>query len=205
MRGRNDEVIVPKEIIWPHEYVLSGSAKERVQYDQLSLTQWVTGFCHIMREKANLETRQHMLDYMIALMDDADDFLWDAAKASHAVLLCRMEQGEIKHFGKLKKIDRVRRANAQTHVNPSQGSQNSKKSVTPPSRSMPYLHFNQGNCSYTTNHETRGVMYKHICSECFTSFGKVFGHHSTECWNKLKKQSKTSKIDCSNSEGSKFD
>ena len=39
---------------------------------------------------------ENMLDYLISLFDNANDFSWDAAKASHAVLLCRMEQGEIK-------------------------------------------------------------------------------------------------------------
>ena len=36
-----------------------------------------------------------MLDYLIALLDDADDFSWQSAKASNAVLLCQMEKGEI--------------------------------------------------------------------------------------------------------------
>ena len=39
--------------------------------------------------------KEHMLDYVIALLEDANDFSWGAAKASHAVLLCRMEQGSI--------------------------------------------------------------------------------------------------------------
>ena len=36
-----------------------------------------------------------MVDYIISLFDDANDFSWDAVKASHTFLLCRMEQGEI--------------------------------------------------------------------------------------------------------------
>ena len=58
-----------------------------------------------------------MLDYVIDLLDDATDFSWASAKASHAVLLCRMEQGEIGRWLKTKKIDRVRRAHAQRHNN----------------------------------------------------------------------------------------
>ena len=48
-------------------------------------------------------------------MDYANDFSWGAAKASHAVL-CRMEHGEIQDYSQTEKIDRVRRANAQTHM-----------------------------------------------------------------------------------------
>ena len=40
-------------------------------------------------------TKEHMLDYVINRLDDATDFSWASAKASHVVLLCRMEQGEI--------------------------------------------------------------------------------------------------------------
>ena len=53
-----------------------------------------------------------MLDYLISLLDDCNDFSWSSAKASHAVLLCRMEQGEIKDFTETDKIDWVKHAHA---------------------------------------------------------------------------------------------
>ena len=46
-----------------------------------------------------------MLDYLISLLDDAQDFSWDAAKASHAVLLCKTEQGEIGDYSCTDQID----------------------------------------------------------------------------------------------------
>ena len=52
-----------------------------------------------------------MLDYLIALLDDSNDFSWQAAKASHAVLLCQMAQGEIASWSETKTIDWIRRAN----------------------------------------------------------------------------------------------
>ena len=51
LRGGSVEVLVPNHAKWPHECVLSGLSKERVPYDQLSTTQWVAGFCHIMKEE----------------------------------------------------------------------------------------------------------------------------------------------------------
>ena len=53
-------------------------------------------YCHILREEQNLQVKEHMLDYLIAFMEDAHDFSWEAARASHTVLLCRMEQEEVK-------------------------------------------------------------------------------------------------------------
>ena len=37
-----------------------------------------------MKEENNAENKEHMLDYLIQLLEDANDFLWDVAKASHA-------------------------------------------------------------------------------------------------------------------------
>ena len=89
------DVFVKHRVRWPHEYILSGSNKERVSYDQLLVVQWVAGFCRTMKEEQNSNMRESMLDYLVSLLDDAQDFSWGVAKASHAVLLCRMEQGEL--------------------------------------------------------------------------------------------------------------
>ena len=71
------------------------------------------GFCRIMRDE-NLDNQRGMLDYLISLLDDANDFSWDAAKASHAVLVCRMEQGKIKDYTQTNNIDRIK--SAQRHL-----------------------------------------------------------------------------------------
>ena len=72
-----------------------GINKERITYDQLSPVQWMAGFYWTMRDQLDRKIRDHMLDYVIHLLDDDQDFSWSAAKASHAVLLCRMGQGEV--------------------------------------------------------------------------------------------------------------
>ena len=52
-RGGQVEVLVKNRIKWPHEYVLAGSNKERVTYDQLTMGQWVAGFCRTMRDESD--------------------------------------------------------------------------------------------------------------------------------------------------------
>ena len=111
------DVFVEHRVKWPHKFVLSGFTKERVSYDQLSVVQWVAGFCCTRKEENNSKMREHMLDYFVSLLD-AQDFSWGAAKASHTVLLCRMEQGEIGDYSCTDQIDRIRRANAQRHASP---------------------------------------------------------------------------------------
>ena len=63
-----------------------------------------------------MQIKEHMLDYVINLLEDANDFSWASAKASHAVLLCQMEQGEVVGWSDVEKIDRIRRADAQRHI-----------------------------------------------------------------------------------------
>ena len=126
-----------------------------------------------------------MLDYMISLFDDAVDFSWDAAKASHAVLLCRMEQGEVSDFSQIDKIDRIRRANAQRHNVQVSSSHSHKKASQKHPKSMTCNYFNVGTCSHSKTHETRGVLYKHVCSACFAT-GKSFGHPEIERRSKKK-------------------
>ena len=60
-------------------------------------------------EYSNMQIRGNMLNYLTNLLDDTND------KASHAVLLCRMEQAKIKSWADTEKIDCVRRALAQKH------------------------------------------------------------------------------------------
>ena len=48
---------------------------------------WLAGFCRTMREEQNSKKKTAMLDYLITLLDDSNDFSWSAAKASHAVFL----------------------------------------------------------------------------------------------------------------------
>ena len=179
--GGGSEVYIKNKVKWPHEYVLAGVNKERISYDQLTMGQWMAGFCRTMRDESDPENRACVLDYLIALLVDSNDFSWSAAKSSHAVLLCRMEQGEIANFSCTDQIDRVRRAHAQRHVI---GNQNADKLFAKKSKatkSMPCQFFNAGSCLHPQTHETKGVLYKHVCSACFTKNGKNFPHPEAEC------------------------
>ena len=101
-RGGSETVWVKKEVPWPQNHILSGSNKSRICYDALCNSQWVAGLSCIIREESDPNIRNHMLEYMTDLMEDSHNFGWSAAKASHTVLLCRMEMEEAKvTWGKL--------------------------------------------------------------------------------------------------------
>ena len=180
-RGGSVEVFVPHRVKWPHEFILAGQNKDRVTYNQLSPIQWMAGFCRTIREESDMVVKEHMLDYVINILDDATDFSWASAKASHVVLLCRMEQGEIAGWHETEKIDRVRRAHAQQHVVGQGNVQKAQDKGSNGGRVFPCLYFNKGACLQKQTHENKGVTYRHICSHCWNKEGKLFSHPQVEC------------------------
>ena len=123
------------------------------------------------------------------LSNHMHEFSWDAARASHAVLLCRMEQGEVKNHTKTKKLDRIRRANAQRRVFSSTNeAQNSQKKVK--GKVLNCSYYNQCTCVHQRSHDTKGITYRYICAFCFQQSGKTFNHSEQNCRNKNKKLSK---------------
>ena len=93
-------------------------------YDSLSMSQWVAGFCQIIREQNDPTIKNQISDYM----EDSHDFGWQAVKECHAVVLVKMEEGKIA-WGDPNKIGRVRRAHAQKVQSGDVSGASSKKTV----------------------------------------------------------------------------
>ena len=70
-RGGSVDVFVNNRVKWPHEFILSGTNKERISYDQLSPVQWMAVFCRTMRDQPDAKIHEHMLNYVIHLLEDA--------------------------------------------------------------------------------------------------------------------------------------
>ena len=87
-------------------------------------------------------------------MEDAQDFSWTSAMASHTVLLCQMEAGRVK-WSDCHKIDRIRRANAQRVIGNSNGTAGSF-------RDKPLIckFFQTGTCSHNRDHVSAGHKYR---------------------------------------------
>ena len=106
----------------------------------------MASFCCTMREETDQNFRNCMLNCLIDFLDDAQDFSWTAAKSSHAVLLCHMEQGEVTYYDQVDRIYFIRKVNAQKHVVDNSQfpatANNVKKTTVKPSRRMPCQFFN---------------------------------------------------------------
>ena len=174
-RGGNIDVIVKHRVAWPHEAILGGANRTRVTYDQLSMSQWVQGFCRNMLDEPDQGIREKMIQYMGELMEDATDFSWQGAKAAHAVLLCEFERGTV-NWENTARIDRIRRAHAQKHVSSNKTWGKVEKSSKP----WYCKPFQTGSCSSTKDHEVNGKLHKHICSFCLGQ-GRFLGHAEKDC------------------------
>ena len=111
-----------------------------------------------------LTQKNAVLDYLSKIMEDANNFSWQSAKASHAVLLCRMEEGKVE-WSETTKMDRIRHAHAQKL--PSQTSSINSKSKSE-TKTAVCRFYQRGMCQHQKGHETGGTFCKHVCATCFT-------------------------------------
>ena len=143
------DVVVNKNVAWPHEHILGGLNRQRVTYDQLTLTQFIQGFVKTIIDASDRECKDRMLHYLGDIMEDATDFSWSSAKSAHTVLLCEMERGSVDWFDTTC-IDRIRRAHAQRHNPPPK--QNWQKSNDQTKKPRFCKAFHSGLCSYSKDH-----------------------------------------------------
>ena len=84
---------------------MGGATRARLTYDQLSMSQWVQGFCRNILDEQEEGRREQMISYTVDLMEDATDFSWQGAKAAHAVLCCELERGTVSWMIQLELIE----------------------------------------------------------------------------------------------------
>ena len=109
-------------------------------------------------------------------MEEAADFAWASAKATHTVLLCEMERGTL-DWTQTHRTDRTRRAHAQKHAtNYKQNWGNSEGQKKPWYCKL----YQSGSCSHNRDHENGGKLYKHISAFCLTQ-GRQAVHPGKEC------------------------
>ena len=125
-----------------------------------------------------------MLEYLSDIMVDSHNFGWQAAKASHAALLCKMEENKI-DWHETNKIDRVCRVHAQrassNHLQSSSNKHTSSKNPTP----CKYLQ--KSTCHQKMDHKANGITYLHVCQLCFSQ-GKSNEHSANDCKSRPKNE-----------------
>ena len=159
-KGGNETVLVKNEVPWLKTFVLGGCTKSRISYDQLTMSQWVVGFCYIIKDEQDVNVKNCMLDYMGELMEDCQDFGWLAAKGSLAVLLVKKEEGKVK-WEQTHKLDRIHRAHAQKVQNNQNGNAHRFQCKD---KAIPCKLYHKGSFSHRSDDETSSQMHLHVCS-----------------------------------------
>ena len=128
--------------------------------------------------------REKMLVYLSDLMEDANDFSWASAKASHAVLLCEIERGTV-NSSNTSHINRIRRAHDQRHT--TSNKQGWVRNQDPHQKPWFCKVYQTGSCQYTADHDLNGKTHKHICAFCLTQ-GRHMTHPEKDCYLAKKTQ-----------------
>ena len=185
-RGGPVDVYVKHKVACPHEAILGGVNHSRLNYDQLTLSQWVQGFCKNILDEKDEGKREKMVAYMADLMEDATDFSWTGAKAAHAVLCCELERGTVT-WNDTTRIDRIHHAHAQKHVG--QYSKTWLKSGEVGRKPWFCKAFQSNSCQNSKDHEVNGKVHRHICAFCLQQ-GRVLPHSEQNCTVAKKQHSK---------------
>ena len=138
-RGGVVDVYVNQRVKLPHEFVLAGTFKDRLNYNQLNITQWMAGFC-----------RKLAMQYCYVE--------WSKVK-----LLAGLKQ--TKSTGSEEPMHKDIHQDPCLLM----AAKNSKKqgqTYQKSAKSMPCVYFNDNSCTFTKHHETKGMFYRHICSYC---------------------------------------
>ena len=119
-------------------------------------------------------TKEHVLD-------DATDFSWVSAKASHAVLLCRMEQGEIAGWQETENLTGLGEPMHKGMLLVKVALKERRTKVRVEAECFPVFILTKVPVCRSKLMRNKGVTYRHICSHCWNKEGKLFSHPQVEC------------------------
>ena len=178
-----DTVTSIPELRWPNEGYLGVSAKKRIPYDDLSVTEWAVGqLSNVFHIQDTNLARQALLQVILALKD-ATSLPWEAVRSAWGNSMHEIEQGTLSWEDNVQwslnrlSASQIALANART-VN--QPSLQRKDKIC--------KFYNQGSCSHESSHGN----FRHHCSFCARS-GRILTHPEVKCNTKLKQEGQTSK------------
>ena len=150
---------------WPNEGILVGSARRRLPFDELNMTQFVMGFIKNVNDTLDSLTRQYMLAELYDLMKLADSTSWHVARGAFISSMHSIEDGEIawSDRGAL-----LQRRMTQTHAamfsNLTHKTPGSRIKETPSDRKLVCKFFRTGTCRETGDQHVdplTGLTYTH--------------------------------------------
>jgi hypothetical protein len=191
---------------WPQEVVYN-SLNEALEFDKLTLTQFVKGYCQITRTR-DVERAEIRTIVLEEIMEDAETHPWELVRAAHAILLQQIEGGRASWEDKANRHDiRVSHIHWPSQAAARRPSKPAKAAA--PFRSQaaanPSTSFGGGNTAYIAppptyaeagdkacrDYNRRGCRnaadhpeYIHCCDFCLRTKGRICKHSGRFCNSK---------------------
>lgn len=184
------DIQVKKTQLWPHSFVPSQLCKQsEIEYNDLSMTQFVAGYCAIISHLFTTGTRDSLAEikrrvvHLKSLMCFAHVYQWTCILNIHQEVLIDIERGNRSWNDSFSDIESLNllldRSSTSASLRTTAGS-SSTSNVTPGKRTWFCSKFQKGECSKTSPHsarigsEIRTV--KHVCATCFLKDRELRDH-----------------------------
>ena len=187
----SDTLLVPSHLHWPNESCLTGAARRKTPFDDLSCCQFVIGFFQNVLDTPHPETSHCMLAELIEMAKLAENLSWPIARGAFAASLHQLEDQQIIWQHSRTLVDN-RLTYSQAAVFSGSVAMSPKSStVAQPTlgvRKVVCYWYNDLSCPHSQDHmdSTGMTLFKHVCGYCFKFLERSNGHMESDCFNKKK-------------------
>ena len=174
-RLRTTSHIVRKHVEWPHFHIFRGGDRAPVEYDSLTISEFVLGYTHIVRT-AEKKLVPLLLIHLTELMSDTAEYSWESVRNFHGILLQKMEMSLLTWYDQ-QGIQELRRVYAQ---------RTSYTQATVPTSVNPKTgkccqDFQTGKCAQPQDHRSAQGWVRHACIFCHQQTGYFYNHPQRDC------------------------
>ena len=186
----SDTPLAPPHLRWPNETCLTGTARKKTPFDDLTFSQFVVGFVQNALDTPHPDTSRRMLVELVETAKLAENLSWPIARGAFAASMHQLEEQQITWQDSRTLADN-RLTYSQAAVFSGSMTMSPKPSGNQPSsgtRKMVCRWYNEGSCPHSQDHtDTTGLtLFKHVCAYCFKFLKRSNGHVESECFNKKK-------------------
>ena len=186
----SDTPLAPPHLRWPNETCLTGAARKKTPFDDLTFCQFVVGFVQNALDTPHPDTSRRMLTELVEMAKLAENLSWPIAWGAFAASMHQLEDQQITWQDSRTLADN-RLTYSQAAVFSGSVTMSPKPSNTQPSsgiRKVVCRWYNDGSCPHYQDHtDTTGLtLFKHVCAYCFKFLKRSNGHVESECFNKKK-------------------
>ena len=175
---------------YPHHYVLKGTKREQAAIGSLTISEHAWGITQMIQDqKTTDEDKRHLFSHLIQVLEDSIRYDWPVQIRNWSEELFTLEGQGTYHWGDTYQADILRlelsKRDPLSMNDPELTQHRSRTRQELPGKALrngpPCSNYNQGRCSVTGNHISKGVKYPHICSYCLHNISMYRHHPEHEC------------------------